>query len=426
MRRCRRTFPSPRVGKGRFAHTPVWVQSKTKVLICGTGSGAHVLGAVISAREDAEVCVLALNAVRAEEWQEITDCHPLRVTEKVGCGEARLIEAKRLSITSDPATAARGADFVLISVPAFLHLPYLRALEPHLEDGCVVVGMPGQTGFEFDVRESLGDRLRSCVVINFDSLPWVCQREEFGRSARILGAKARLVGAMQGDPASARMGDPVAALQYLLGDLPRLSISGHELGITLRSPNAWCHPPMMFGRWKGWDGRPVAAPPLFYEGIDHATADLLEGVSEEVLAISRQIMADHPRVDLTQVLSVYDWDTSCYGDVIADRTNLFTVTRTNAAYAGIEHPMKRTASGEYVPDFGHRFLTEDVPYGLVVVRGIAELAGVATPLLDDVLCWSQSKLGKEYLVGRRLTGRHLGETRCPQRYGLTIDDILVA
>jgi hypothetical protein len=403
------------------------VQSKTRVLICGTGSGAHVLGAVISAREDAEVCVFALNAVRAEEWQEITDCHPLRVTAKGGGGgEARIIEVRRLTITSDPAIAARGADLILISVPAFLHLPYLQALEPYLEDGCVVVGMPGQTGFEFDVRQALAGRLRSCVVLNFDSLPWVCKRDEFGRSARILGAKARLVGAMQGDPARARAGNPVAMLQYLIGEQPRLEISGHALGITLRSPNAWCHPPMMFGRWKGWDGRPLAAPPLFYEGIDHATADLLEGVSEEVLAISRRIMADHPGVDLTQVLSVYDWDTGCYGDVIADTTNLYTVTRTNAAYAGIEHPMKRTATGEYVPDFGHRFLTEDVPYGLVVVRGIAELAGVPTPLLDEVLCWSQSKLGKQYLLGRRLDGRDLGETRCPQRYGFTIDDILAA
>jgi NAD/NADP octopine/nopaline dehydrogenase, alpha-helical domain len=397
-----------------------------KVLICGTGSGAHVLGAVISAREDAEVCVFTRNAVRAEEWREITDHYQLRVTATVAGGEPTFIHAKTLTVTSDAASAARGADLILISVPAFLHLPYLRDLEPHLEKGCVIVGMPGQTGFEFDVREALARRLDSCVVINFDSLPWVCKRDEFGRSARILGAKARLVGAMHGDPASARISNPVAALQSLVGERPRLDISGHPLGITLRSPNAWCHPPMMFGRWKNWDGRPCAEPPLFYEGIDHATADLLEGVSNEVLSISRRIMEDHPHVDLTQVLSVYDWDTGCYGDVISDRTSLYTVTRTNAAYAGIEHPMQRTASGAYVPDFTHRFLTEDVPYGLVVVRGIAELAGVATPLLDDVLCWSQSKLGREYLLGRRLAGRDLGETRCPQRYGFTLEDILAA
>ena len=398
----------------------------TRVLICGTGGGAHVLGAVVSAKPDVEVCVFTLNTVRADEWQEITSLQKLRVTAQFNGGEPKLIEANRLTITSDPAVAARGADIVLISVPAFLHLPYLVALEPYLEDGCVIVGLPGQTGFEFDVREALACRLDSFVVINFDSLPWVCQRGEFGRTARILGAKARLVGAMRGDPTAARVDDPIATLQRILGAPPELIISGHPLGITLRSPNGYCHPPMMFGRWKDWDGRPMSEPPLFYEGMDAATADLVEGISEEILATSRQIMADHPEVDLSQVIPVYDWDIGCYGNIIRDKTNFLTVSRTNAGYAGIRHPMVHVSDGGYVPDFQHRFLAEDVPYGLVVVRGVAELAGVPTPNLDRVLCWSQSKMGKEYLVGKRLIGRDLAETRSPQRYGFTMDDILVA
>jgi NAD/NADP octopine/nopaline dehydrogenase, alpha-helical domain len=400
------------------------VNRPTRVLICGTGSGAHVLGAVISARPDVEVRVFTLNAVRAEEWRQITDCHELRVT--VRADEPTVISAQGLTITSNPRFAARGADVVLVSVPAFMHLPYLVALEPYLEDGCVIVGLPGQTGFEFDVREALGCRLGSCLVINFESLPWICKRDEFGRSAKILGAKARLVGAMQGDPTAARIDDPLAALQRLIGGPPELVISGHPLGITLRSPNAYSHPPIMFGRWKNWDGHAVRQPPLFYQGIDEETAELLDGISEEVVATSRRIMADHPGVDLSQVIPMYDWDIGCYGDDIRDKTNLMTALRTNAGYEGITHPMIRLAGGEYVPDFQHRFLAEDVPYGLVVVRGVAELAGVPTPHLDRVLCWSQSKMGKQYLVGKRLSGRDLDGTRCPQRYGFTIDDILVA
>jgi hypothetical protein len=87
--------------------------------------------------------------------------------------------------------------------------------------------------------------------------------------------------------------------------------------------------------------------------------------------------------------------------------------------------MIQTANGKYLPDFNHRFLTEDVPFGLVVIRGIAEIARVPTPCIDKVLSWCQDKLGKEYLVGSRLTGKDLATTRCPQRYGCaTIIDIL--
>lgn len=91
---------------------------------------------------------------------------------------------------------------------------------------------------------------------------------------------------------------------------------------------------------------------------------------------------------------------------------------TNAAYQGLKHPMKETDDHSFVPDFAHRYLTEDVPYGLVVIRGIAEIVQVDTPTIDKLLLWAQEKLGKEYLVGSKLQGKDVTSTRAPQRYGL--------
>ena len=397
------------------------MDERLRVLICGTGSAAHVLGGVISARGDTDVRVMSLNVVRANEWAGIADSAPLTVSRR----DDVQFESSALTITSDPETAARDCDIVIVSVPAFLHLQYLTVLAPYLADGCVIVGLPGQNGFEFDVRKALGERFDSTIVINFESLPWICRTDEFGRSARILGSKARLVGAMHGDVSRARVADPVGVLQDLLGDTPRLLITGHPLGITLRSPNAYSHPPIMFGRWKDWNGGAVEEPPLFYQGVDEETAQLLEEISDEVVTTSRSIMRDHPGIDLTQVIPMYEWDIGCYGADIADKTNLMTALRTNSGYAGMTHPMIRRDSGDYVPDFTHRFLSEDVPFGLVVIRGIAELAGVPTPQMDRVLCWSQHAMGREYLVGKELRGRDVSFTRAPQRYGYTIDDILV-
>ena len=87
--------------------------------------------------------------------------------------------------------------------------------------------------------------------------------------------------------------------------------------------------------------------------------------------------------------------------------------------------MKVTADHWFVPDFAHRYLTEDVPYGLVVIRGIAEIVQVDTPTIDKVLLWAQEKIGKEYLVGSKLQGKDVPSTRAPQRYGLnTLDAVL--
>src|SRR5438270_7537604 len=265
-----------------------------RVLVCGTGGAAHVLGAVLSARDHVEVCVMSLNVVRANEWAEIAGVSRLTVTSR----DEVQFEGNGLTITSDPEAAARDCDIVIISVPAFLHLQYLTALAPYLPTGCVIVGLPGQNGFEFDVRKALGDRFASTIVINFESLPWICRTDEFGRSARIHGTKARLVGAMHGDPARSRVYDPVHTLQDLLGATPNLVITGHPLGITLRAPNAYSHAPIMFGRWNNWNGNGLDEPPLFYQGVDEETATLLEEISDEVVATSRSIMRDHPRVDL--------------------------------------------------------------------------------------------------------------------------------
>ena len=396
-----------------------------RVLICGAGGGAHVLAGVLSTKSDVEVRVLTLDASKAHRWTDVMQRDRLTVTARNGKDDQVVVTAQPFTVTNDARQAARGCDIIVFAVPAFAHASYLSSLEPFIEPGCVIVGLPGQNGFEFDVRQSLSERLHRCIVMNFESLPWICRIVEFGKTVRIAGTKDKVVGAIQGDLARARVADPAASLQHLLGTPPTLVVTGHLLGITLRSPNAYSHPPIMYGRWKDWDGKALEEPPLFYQGIDEDTADLLGKVSDEVVETSSRIATAYPGVDLSQVIPMYDWDISCYGKDIRDRTNLMTALRTNAGYEGMTHPMIQTEDGRYLPDFNHRFLAEDVPFGLVAIRGIAEIAGAPTPCIDSVLTWCQARLGKEYLVGSRLTGKDLATTRCPQRYGFTtIIDLL--
>jgi hypothetical protein len=389
-----------------------------RVLICGTGSGAHALAAIASANPDFEVRVLSQSADKAQRWTQIMRTQRLTVIGRNGHDGHVTHKGNSFMVTDQPEQAARGCDLIIIAVPAFAHSKYLELLEPNIQPGSIIIGLPGQNGFEFEVRKTLGPKLRDCVVINFESLPWSCRTVEFGESVRVNGTKERLVGAIEGDLKKAKLKDPLAVLQRLLGESPKLIVSGHLLGITLMSLNSYSHPPIMYGRWKDWDGQELEQPPLFFQGVDEETATLLGKVSDEVVATSRKIMAQYPNVDLSQVIPMYEWDIAHYGSFIKDKTNLMTALRTNAFYEGRPHPMIKSEKGGYVPDFNHRFLLEDVPC-LVVIRGIAELAGVATPHIDKVLTWGQDKIKKEYLVGSKLVGKDLPTTRCPQRYGFT-------
>lgn len=395
-----------------------------RILVCGTGSGAHALAATASANPDFEVRILSQSADKAQRWTASLQRQPLTVMARNGQAGRVALQANSFMVTDSPEQAARGCHLIIFAVPAFAHSRYLALLEPDIEEGCTIVGLPGQNGFEFEVRKTLGPKLRNCVIMNFESLPWSCRTVEFGKTVRVNGTKQRLVGAIEGDLKKAKVKDPVAALQRLLGSSPKLIVSGHLLGITLMSLNSYSHPPIMYGRWKDWDGKEVEQPPLFFQGVDEDTAELLRKVSDEVVAISRKIMAEYPRADLSHVIPMYEWDVAHYGNFIRDKTNLMTALRTNALYEGRTHPMIQSESGGYIPDFNHRFLLEDVPC-LAVIRGIAELAGVETPNIDLVLSWGQDRLRKEYLVGSKLTGKDLATTRCPQKYGFTgIEELL--
>lgn len=122
---------------------------------------------------------------------------------------------------------------------------------------------------------------------------------------------------------------------------------------------------------------------------------------------------------------IYNWYMRCYPQDISDKTNLYTAIQTNAAYQGLKHPVKKTEDGKFLPDFSHRYMTEDIPFGLVVIRGIAEIMGIETPNIDKVLTWSQQQMGKEYLVDKKLQGKDISTSRAPQSYGfITIESIL--
>ncbi len=125
-----------------------------------------------------------------------------------------------------------------------------------------------------------------------------------------------------------------------------------------------------------------------------------------------------PQLDLSSVLPLDIWLQRAYAGQIDDASTLRSSFTTNRAYTGLRAPLRLIEENAYVPWFEARYLSEDVPYGLLVTRGIAELAGVATPAIDRVILWAQERLGKEYLTNGRVAGRDVAESRAPQRFGI--------
>jgi hypothetical protein len=61
----------------------------------------------------------------------------------------------------------------------------------------------------------------------------------------------------------------------------------------------------------------------------------------------------------------------------------------------------------------------------VVTRALADIVGVETPMIDEVISWAQSVLTKVYLIGGRLEGSDIADLPIPQNHGiLSLDDLV--
>lgn len=391
-------------------------ENKLKVLVCGGGNGAHCLAGLSASNPDVETRVLTLFADEAERWSKILQTNDLTVTMVNSDGSSGEIKSKPTLVTKDPKEAASGADVIFLVVPAFAHEQYLRGISHFVGDNTLIVGLPGQAGFEFQCLYMLGEKAKSCIVMSAESLPWACRILEFGRLVQILGFKETLgVSKLQGSQSNFK-GSPFDTVQKVLGPKPILREIQNYIAVNLMAKSI-IHPPLMYGQWSSFDRTPLKEKPLFYQGVDEKQAILLSGVSDECIAIGKAIEKQIPGTDMSEVIHIFDWYLAYYADQITDKTNLMTAMQTNKAYDGLLHPMKEVDNGQFVPDFNYRYMAEDVPFGLVVMKGIGELAGVATPVMDEIITWAQGKLQQEYMVGSKLSGKDVSKTRAPQRFG---------
>lgn len=67
-----------------------------------------------------------------------------------------------------------------------------------------------------------------------------------------------------------------------------------------------------------------------------------------------------------------------------------------------------------------RFFTEDIPYGLCVLKSIGDMFGVPVPNVERVLKWHQKFMDDKFLQDDNTWDlSKIGKTGIPQKYGVT-------
>jgi len=331
---------------------------------------------------------------------------------------------------------------------------------------------PGQGGLDWFAREIWGEELLSRMKITLVGLmpmPFNCRITEYGKKVHVQEFKTHYsIGVWP----RTDFGRCKTLLEDLLagGNEPqqvaRVEPAGHGsfLECSLFPINAVIHPARLYtlltdetdckgdgdgDKPKNGDelDRGLPENPLFYEDATPSAARCMDAINRELMVIGDALTREEIPVSIPHC---YDW-LACYvyGEepLVDDQEKiegLLRFFRTNPAYKGFRCPLQLVPSREnenderWVPDFRNRYFTEDLPLGLCVARGLAEIAGVPTPTIDAILVYFQERMGKEYLVvgnnnnqinsssneSKKLAGADIGETSCPQRFGIhTLDDL---
>jgi NAD/NADP octopine/nopaline dehydrogenase, alpha-helical domain len=385
---------------------------RSVLAICGGGNGGHALAVVASQNFDGDIDWLVGSEEKADLLRRGMSADGLHSTGVIRGNAHRL-----RTISADPAQVIPNADIVMIVVPAFVHAMVLRRIAPHVGEATTVGCLPTRGGFEFEATRLLsrdgGIRQR---IFGLQTLPWSTRVVTPGRVVNIGAAKAEVV--LAALPAGDGAGI-AARLSEIIGT--QVVPAEGFLNLTLGNPGQFIHPGLMYGHFRSWRGEEYDQNdiPMFYADATDEIGEIVEGLSDDAIAVARTIeVGSGHAVDLQEVIPVHEWLRSSYGHVTGDTNTVATCFRTGPIQAR-KAPMNEIRPGRFAPNFGYRYLSEDVPYGLVITRALADIVNVKTPTIDEVVRWAQSAMQKIYLVDEELEGRDVRDLPIPQHHGIS-------
>ena len=384
------------------------------ITVCGGGNGAHALVGTLLLRDQTTHIRLYLplederkrfaNALSSHSSFEV------RVAGKV-CSAM----SDRICVTGDPEEAVLSSIIIMV-VPAFAHGVIISQLAPYLTKESTIAALPARSGLEYQAQDILSKvGHNGCTLVGFQTLPWACRTGEFGHSVTIHGTKNRVGVACL--PAK-EIGEKARVFSALLG----MNVIPYEsmLELSLANTGQLIHPGIMYSVFADRLGEIFPSEnevPLFYASVDETAAKVLSQMSDEVIAIKEAVEERLPDFKMPGVVHLSQWLNQAYGEEIVDTSSLARQFQTNQGYQTFKVPVKKVNAG-YQIDVATRYLTEDVPFGLLVTKGIALVVGVETPMIDEVITNTSAWIGKEYLIDGKLIGRDVMRTRAPQRYTL--------
>lgn len=271
--------------------------------------------------------------------------------------------------TNDAETAFRDRDLIFVCVPATLMEKAAKEIYPHSGPDTIIGVVPGSGGSECAFHKCID---RGNTFFGIERVPAVARLIQKGKSVRSIGYRNELhVASLPGNKA-----EDCARLVEDIFEIPCKVIPNY-LNLTLTPSNPILHTTRLRTIFSDWEeGKWYDEVPLFYEEWDDASSELLLKCDGEV----QEICHAFPELDLSFVKSLKDHYESPTVEAMTKKISSIT------AFKGLTTPTV-TIEGKRIPDLHSRYFTADFSYGLIIIRQIADFAGIPTPNIDETMRW---------------------------------------
>ncbi len=278
--------------------------------------------------------------------------------------------------------ALQGAELIYVVGPAYSTEPFGEAVAGKLSSGQTVIVTPSSCGGALAFKRAAGLAVEdeSIRVAETSTLHYAVRLTEPGRVHVFLKLKA-------GNLLAALPGSHTGDILKLIADVyPSMEPARSVMQTSLQNANPIIHPAVTLANAARIDTAGVDF--LFYEeGVSDATGRLIEALDNERIAIGRKLgitILPDPEMGMRQ------------GYMLA--ANYGAGYREAPGFLGIGAQ----------PKLDHRYLNEDVGYGLVFMSNLAKQVGVATPTMNAIIQVTSVLMSRDYSGEALRTPESLG------------------
>ena len=283
--------------------------------------------------------------------------------------------AKVHKITMNMKEAIGDVDLINVAIPSLGHDPFFNDMIPHLQDGQLVIVWAGNAG-SLRLAKLLKERApeKRILIAETNTMPYGTRLVGPAKVSLILTAPKVLLSAF---PAR----DTEKVIRMIKEIFPMVEPIQNVLAVSFSNPNPTVHPPgslLNVGRIQYSKGDFY----MYREGITEAVARVIRAVYDETAAVAKAYGF--------KILEYRDEDFRTTGSIMA--VEFKAPFDTLGVIASVRGPSS----------LQDRYITEDLPYGLVHRSQLGRKAGVPTPIIDSIINIGSIVCQTDFWKGRTL------------------------